>query len=131
MLRDFVDRGLVKTPLYIQFVFGVPGGMGTDPENQMHMNLMADKLFSDTYMFSVLATGRQQIPMATMAETLGGHVREGLEDSLMIARGLLAKTNAEQITKIRRIVEGLGRKVATTSDARDMMGLKGSDKTAI
>ena len=131
MLRHFVDRGLVKTPLYIQFVFGVLGGMGTDSENLMHMKMMADKLFGDTYMFSVLAAGRQQIPLATMAATLGGHVRVGLEDSLMIAQGQLAKTNAEQVIKIRHIVEELGRKVATPDEARDMLGLKGSNKTAI
>jgi uncharacterized protein (DUF849 family) len=131
MLRHFVDRGLVETPLYIQFVFGVLGGMGTDPENLMHMKMMADKLFGDTYMFSVLAAGRQQVPMATMAATLGGHVRVGLEDSLMITRGQLAKTNAEQVTKIRHIVEELGRTVATPSDVREMLRLKGSAKTAI
>lgn len=131
MLRHFVDRGMVAAPLYIQFVFGVLGGIGTDPENLMHLKMMADKLFGDTYMFSVLAAGRHQIPMATMAATLGGHVRVGLEDSLMIARGQLAKTNAEQVTKIRRIVEELGRKVATPENARNMLGLKGHDMTAI
>lgn len=131
MLRHFVDRGMVKTPLYIQFVFGVLGGIGTHPENLMHMKLIADKLFGDTYMFSVLAAGRNQIPLATMAATLGGHVRVGLEDSLMIARGQLAKTNAEQVIKIRHIVEELGRKVATPDEVRDMLGLKGSNMTAI
>lgn len=131
MLKHFVDRGLVKKPLFIQFVFGVLGGMGTDPENLMHMKVIADKLFGDDYMFSVLAAGRQQMPLITMAAAMGGHVRVGLEDSLMISRGVLAKDNAEQVRKIRRIVEDLGREVASPDEARDMLGLKGADRTAI
>jgi uncharacterized protein (DUF849 family) len=94
------------------------------------MKLIADKLFGSDYAFSVLAAGRHQIPLTTMAATLGGHVRVGLEDSLMIARGTLAKSNAEQVAKIRRIVEELGREVATPAQARDMLGLKGADRTA-
>ena len=131
MLKHFVDRGFVQAPLFIQFVFGVLGGIGADPENLMHMKRMADKLFGDEYLFSVLAAGRHQIPMITMAATMGGHVRVGLEDSLFIARGTLAQSNAEQVTKIRRIVEDLGREVATPDDAREMLGLKGADRTAI
>jgi uncharacterized protein (DUF849 family) len=131
MLKHFVDRGLVRKPLFIQFVFGVLGGMGTDPENLMHMKVIADKLFGDDYMFSVLAAGRQQMPLITMAAAMGGHVRVGLEDSLMISRGVLAKDNAEQVRKIRRIVEDLGREVACPDEARDMLGLKGADRTAI
>jgi len=131
MLRHFVDRALVTKPLFIQFVFGVLGGIGAEPENLMHMKLIADKLFGDTYMFSVLAAGRHQMPMVTMSAAMGGHVRVGLEDSLMISRGQLANTNAEQVTKIRRIVEGLGRKVATPAEVRDMLELKGHDMTAI
>ena len=131
MLRHFVDRGLVTGPLFIQFVFGVLGGIGADPENLMHMKVIADKLFGDDYLFSVLAAGRHQMPMITMSAAMGGHVRVGLEDSLMIARGKLAKTNAEQVAKIRRIVEDLGREIATPAEARAMLGLKGSDRTAI
>jgi uncharacterized protein (DUF849 family) len=131
MLKHFVDRGLVKAPLFIQFVFGVLGGMGPDPENLSHMKLIADKLFGETYAFSVLAAGRHQMPLITMSAILGGHVRVGLEDSLMIARGVLAKTNAEQVQKIRRIVEDLGRTIATPADARAMLHLKGADRTAI
>lgn len=131
MLKHFVDRGLVQKPLFIQFVFGVLGGMGTDPENLMHMKVIADKLFGDDYMFSVLAAGRQQMPLITMAAAMGGHVRVGLEDSLMISRGVLAKDNAEQVRKIRRIVEDLGREVASPDEARSMLGLKGADRTAI
>ncbi|MEP1330064.1 3-keto-5-aminohexanoate cleavage protein [Pseudophaeobacter sp.] len=131
MLKHFVDRGLVHKPLFIQFVFGVLGGMGPDPENLMHMKVIADKLFGADYMFSVLAAGRHQIPLITMGAAMGGHVRVGLEDSLMISRGVLAKTNAEQVTKIRRIVEDMGREVATPTEARAMLGLKGADRTAI
>jgi uncharacterized protein (DUF849 family) len=131
MLRHFVDRGLVRAPLFIQFVFGVLGGMGPDPENLTHMIRIADRLFGGDYMFSVLAAGRHQIPLATMAAAMGGHVRVGLEDSLMISRGQLATSNAEQVTKIRRIVEDLGREVATPAQARAMLGLKGADRTAI
>lgn len=131
MLKHFVDRDLVKAPLFIQFVFGVLGGIGPDPENLTHMKLIADKLFGDSYMFSVLAAGRHQMPLITMGAAMGGHVRVGLEDSLMISRGQLARTNAEQVTKIRRIVEDLGREVASPDEARAMLGLKGADRTAI
>lgn len=130
MLRHFADRGLVQAPFFIQFVFGVLGGIGADHENLQHLKRIADKLFGDDYTFSVLAAGRQQIPFATMAAAMGGHVRVGLEDSLFIERGELARSNAEQVLKIREIVERLGRDVATPADARDMLGLKGADRTA-
>ena len=126
-----MDRGLVKAPLFIQFVFGVLGGIGPDPENLTHMKRIADKLFGDSYAFSVLAAGRHQMPLITMSAILGGHVRVGLEDSLLIMRGQLAMNNAEQVTKIRRIVEELGRSVATPDEARKLLQLKGGDKTAI
>jgi uncharacterized protein (DUF849 family) len=129
MLRHFVDRGLVKTPLFIQFVFGVLGGIGADPENLMHMKRIADKLFGDSYAFSVLAAGRHQMPLATISAAMGGHVRVGLEDSLQIDKGRLARSNAEQVAKIREIVELLGRTVADPAEARDILGLKGSAKT--
>lgn len=131
MLRHFVDRGLVTGRLFIQFVFGVLGGIGPDPENLTHMKLIADRLFGENYTFSVLAAGRHQIPLITMSAILGGHVRVGLEDSLMISRGTLAKSNAEQVLKIRRIVEELGRTVATPDEARALLGLKGGDRTAM
>ena len=129
MLRHFADRGAIEPPFFIQFVFGVLGGIGADPENLQHMKRMADKLFGDDYMFSVLAAGRQQIPFATMAAAMGGHVRVGLEDSLFIDKGELAQSNAEQVEKIREIVERLGRTVATPADARHMLGLKGAERT--
>ncbi|MDA7427931.1 3-keto-5-aminohexanoate cleavage protein [Primorskyibacter aestuariivivens] len=131
MLKHFVDRGMVQTPIFIQFVFGVLGGMGPDPDTLDHLIALADKLFGEDYMFSVLAAGRYQIPMATRAAELGGHVRVGLEDNLMISRGVLARSNAEQVTQIREIVEGMGRTVATPSEARDMLGLKGADQVAV
>ena len=131
MLKHFVDRGLVQGPLFIQFVFGVLGGMGPDPENLSHMKLIADKLFGDSYAFSVLAAGRHQMPLIALSAILGGHVRVGLEDSLMIARGTLARSNAEQVEKIRGIVEALGRSIATPAEARQMLHLKGAELTAI
>ncbi|MBY6002312.1 3-keto-5-aminohexanoate cleavage protein [Salipiger bermudensis] len=131
MLRHFVDRGLVQGPIFLQFVFGVLGGIGPDPENLDHMKRIADKLFGDGYQFSVLAAGRHQMPLASMAAAMGGHVRVGLEDSLTISRGTLARSNAEQVAKIRRIVEELGREPATPDEARAMLGLKGADRTAI
>jgi uncharacterized protein (DUF849 family) len=130
MLRHFADRGLVKPPYFIQFVFGVLGGIGADPENLSHMKRIADKLFGDDYAFSVLAAGRHQIPMATIAAAMGGHVRVGLEDSVYIAKGQLAQSNAEQVAKIREIVERLGREPATPDEARGLLGLKGADRTA-
>ncbi len=128
MLKHFVDRGLVRAPLFIQFVFGVLGGMGADPDNLTHMIRIADKLFGDSYTFSVLAAGRHQMQMATMAAAMGGHVRVGLEDNLAIAKGELAESNAVQVCKIREIVEHLGREVATPNEAREMLHLKSNDK---
>lgn len=130
MLRHFADRGLVKAPFFIQFVFGVLGGMGADHENLTHLKRIADKLFGDEYQWSVLAAGRHQMTFATMAAAMGGHVRVGLEDSIYIGKGELAKSNAEQVTRIREIVERLGREVATPDEARAMLSLKGADRTA-
>ncbi len=129
-LAHFRDRGLVSGPLFIQFVFGVLGGIGADPENLTHMKRIADKLFGDSYRFSVLAAGRQQMPMITMAAAMGGNVRVGLEDSLMLGRGELAKSNADQVKRIRAVLEALSLEVATPTEARAMLGLKGSDKVA-
>ena len=131
MLRHFADRGLVEPPFFIQFVFGVLGGMGPEPENLTHMVRLADRLFGADYTFSVLAAGRHQFPMASMAAVMGGHVRVGLEDNLMLSKGVLAQSNAEQVAKIRRMVEDLGRRPATPDEARSLLGLKGADATAI
>jgi uncharacterized protein (DUF849 family) len=130
MLRHFLERGLVRPPLFIQFVLGILGGIGPDPENLTHMKRIADKLFGWDYAFSVLAAGRHQIPLATIGAAMGGHVRVGLEDSVYIAKGELATSNAQQVAKIRRVVEELGREVATPDEARQMLGLKGRAATA-
>ena len=130
MLKHFVDRGAVKGPIFLQFVFGVLGGMAADPDMLILMKRTADRLFGEDYQFSVLAAGRQQVPMATMAATMGGHVRVGLEDNLYIAKGRLATSNAQQVRLIRSIVEALGREVATPDDARAMLGLKGAGGVA-
>lgn len=130
MLRHFVDRGLVQAPIFIQFVFGVLGGMAAEPDTLTHLKRTADRLFGEDYQFSVLAAGRAQIPMATMAAAMGGHVRVGLEDNLYIGKGRLAVSNAQQVSLIRGIVEALGRAVATPDEARAMLGLKGRDKVA-
>jgi uncharacterized protein (DUF849 family) len=131
MLRHFVDRGAVKPPYFIQFVFGVLGGMAAEPDTLTHLKRTADRLFGDDYQFSVLAAGRAQMPMAAMAAGMGGHVRVGLEDSLYIDKGVLARSNAEQVARIRGIVEALGRVAATPDEARALLGLKGRAEVGI
>jgi uncharacterized protein (DUF849 family) len=121
----FLDRGLVKPPLFIQSVFGIRGGIGNHPEDVIHMKRTADRLFGDAYYWSVLGAGRGQMRIAAQAAVMGGNVRVGLEDSLWIGRGQLAKSNAEQVGKARRILEELGLAVATPDDARQMLKLKG------
>jgi uncharacterized protein (DUF849 family) len=127
-LAHFRDRGLVSAPIFLQFVFGVLGGLGADPENLAHMKRIADKLFGDDYQFSVLAAGRHQMPIASMAAAMGGNVRVGLEDSLYLGRGELAKSNAEQVKRIRTILEALSLEIATPAEAREMLALKGGDR---
>ncbi len=127
-LAFYLREGLVKEPVFVQFVLGVLGGIDAAPENLMHMKATADRLLGDNYRFSVLAAGRHQIPLATMGAILGGNVRVGLEDSLLIGRGTLATSNAEQVAKIRAIIEELGYEIASPSDARRMLDLKGADK---
>jgi uncharacterized protein (DUF849 family) len=127
-LKYFVDRGLVQAPLFIQTVFGLQGGIGAHPDEVMHMRRTADRLFGDTYRWSVLGAGRNQMPVATMAAAMGGNVRVGLEDSLWIGPGRYATSNAEQVRQVRGILEGLGLAIATPAEARAMLGLKGGDK---
>ena len=121
----FLDRGIVKPPLFIQSVFGLRGGIGPHPEDVMHMKRTADRLFGDQYQWSVLGAGANQMYIASMSAVMGGNVRVGLEDSLWIGKGQLAKTNADQVAKIRRILEELGLEVATPDDARQILKLKG------
>ena len=127
-LAFYLREGMISEPVFVQFVLGVLGGIDASPENLLHMKGTADRLLGDNYRFSVLATGRMQIPLATMGAILGGNVRVGLEDSLFIGRGKLANSNAQQVQKIRRIVEELGHEIATPDEARNMLKLKGADK---
>ena len=122
----FLDRKLIKPPLLIQSVFGIRGGIGPHPEDVMHMKRTADRLFGDQYYWSVLGAGRNQMFIAAMSAVMGGNVRVGLEDSLWLGRGTLAKTNAEQVAKARRIIEEVGLQVATPNEAREMLKLKGA-----
>ncbi|MEP3437270.1 MAG: 3-keto-5-aminohexanoate cleavage protein [Hoeflea sp.] len=128
MLDHFVGRDLITGPIFIQFVMGVLGGVAAEPEHLAYLKQTADRLFGDDYMFSVLAAGRLQMPMARLCASMGGHVRVGLEDNLYIASGELARSNAEQVDMVRQIVEAESRVVATPDEARMMLGLKGKDK---
>ena len=127
-LSHFVDRGLVKAPFFIQSVFGLLGGIGAHPEDVMMMKRTADRLFGDAYSWSVLGAGRNQMSIAAMSVAMGGNVRVGLEDSLWIGPGKLAESNAQQVTKIRSLIEGLGLEVATPDEARSILKLKGGDR---
>jgi uncharacterized protein (DUF849 family) len=130
-LAHFLDRGLAKPPLWIQSVFGILGGIGADPDNVVFMRRTADRLFGKDYVWSVLAAGRHQMPLISQAAMLGGNVRVGLEDSLYIGRGALAASNAEQVSKIRRILEELGFAIATPDEARKLLALKGRQHVEI
>ena len=125
-----VDQGWVEPPFFIQMVFGILGGAGADLENLMHMHGIAQKLFGDGYEWSVLAAGRHQMPFTNQSALLGGNVRVGLEDSLYIGPGQKAKSSAEQVRKIRTIIESLGLGIATPDEARIRLGLKGGDQVA-
>ncbi|HLY58776.1 MAG TPA: 3-keto-5-aminohexanoate cleavage protein [Stellaceae bacterium] len=129
-LAFIADRGLIQPPFLIQTIFGVLGGIGADPENLATMRQAADRLFGDRYHWSILAGGRRQMQLVTMGAIMGGHVRVGLEDSLYLGKGMLARSNAEQVGRIRRILEDLSLEVATPTDVREMLALKGSDKVA-
>ena len=130
-LAHFAERGLVKPPFFVQSVFGLLGGVGSHPEDVAQMKRTADRLFGADYRWSVLGAGAAQLRVAAQAIALGGNVRVGLEDSLWAGRGRLATSNAEQVRMVRKIVEGLGMRVATPDEARARLGLKGADRTAI
>lgn len=125
-LKHFFDRGLVKAPLFIQTVFGLQGGIGSHPDDVLHMRRTADRLFGDNYRWSVLGGGRNQMNVAAMSAAMGGNVRVGLEDSLWDGPGRLATSNAVQVRRVRQIIEGLGLEVATPDEAREILSLKGS-----
>jgi uncharacterized protein (DUF849 family) len=126
-LAHFVERGLVKPPFFVQSVFGILGGIGPHPEDVAHMKRTADRLFGADYHWSVLGAGRHQLPIAAQAVAMGGNVRVGLEDSLWIGKGRLAKSSAEQVRQVRQIIEGLGAEIATPDEARAILKLKGGD----
>lgn len=126
-LAFYLREGLIQKPLFVQFVLGVLGGIDAAPENLMHMKATADRLLGSDYDFSVLCAGRLQMPLATMGAILGGNVRVGLEDSLLIGRRTLAKDNAEQVGKIRRVLNELGYDIASPKEARERLQLKGAD----
>jgi uncharacterized protein (DUF849 family) len=130
-LAHFVDRKLAQPPLFVQTVFGILGGIGPEAENLMHMKATADRLFGDDYYWSVLGAGRHQTSLVTMSAILGGSVRVGLEDSIYLAKGELAKSNADQVAKICRILTELSLETASPQEARQMLGLKGPPETAI
>ena len=127
-LAFYLREGLIQKPVFVQFVLGVLGGIDASPESLLHMKSTADRLLGDQYQFSVLAAGRMQIPLATVGAILGGNVRVGLEDSLLIDKDELATSNAQQVQKIRRIIEELGHEIATPDEARELLALKGPDK---
>jgi len=129
-LAHFADRGLVKAPFFVQSVFGLLGGIGGHPEDVQHMKRTADRLFGADYRWSVLGAGANQLRIAAQAAALGGNVRVGLEDSIWAGKGELATSNAVQVAKVRKIIEGLGLAVATPQEARDILGLKGGDQVA-
>ena len=127
-LAHFAERGLVEPPFFVQGIFGILGGMGGTIENVMHFKATADRLFGADHILSILGAGRHQIPFATLSMIIGGNVRVGLEDSLYIGRGELARSSAEQVSKARRIVEELGLELATPAEARAMLGTKGQSE---
>ncbi len=129
-LAHFIDRGLVKPPIFVQTIFGILGGIGTEPEDLLHMKRTADRLLGDEYVWSVLGAGRHQMNLVTMAAIMGGNVRVGLEDSVYLGKGELARTNADQVARIRRILTELSLDVASPEDAREMLGLKGADSVS-
>ena len=126
-LAHFVDRGIVKPPFFVQTIFGILGGIGAEHKNLLHMREIANGLFGDDYQWSILAAGKHQLSFCTMGAIMGGNVRVGLEDSLYAGKGKLAKSNAEQVSIIRSIVENLSMEIATPSEAREMLALKGGD----
>ena len=130
-LAHFLDRGLVKAPLFIQTCFGILGGIGSHPDDIQHMKRTADRLFGDQYQWSVLGAGARQMSIIAMAASMGGNIRVGLEDSLWSGPGRLAESNAEQVRIARQIVENMGLSIATPDEAREILALKGADRTAI
>lgn len=128
-LRYFVDKGIIKPPFFIQTVFGILGGIGTHPEDVVHLKRTADRLFGSDYIWSVLGAGKAQMNIASFSAANGGHVRVGLEDSIWDGPGQLAKSNADQVKRVRQIIEGLGLSIASPEEARNLLQLKGKHNT--
>ena len=124
-LAHFLERGLVQPPLFVQTIFGILGGIGADSENLLHMKRIADKLFGDDYLWSILAAGRHQLRLCAMGAAMGGNVRVGLEDNLYLAKGKLAQSNAALVRRISEILKGLSLSIATPSEVRKRLQLKG------
>ena len=129
-LAHFMDRGLVSGPFFVQSVFGILGGIGAHPEDLMHMRRTADRLFGDQYQWSILGAGKNQIPLASMGAAMGSHVRVGLEDSLWMGPGQLAQSSADQVRRIRTVLEALNLEIATPTEARQLLNLKGGNQVA-
>jgi uncharacterized protein (DUF849 family) len=127
-LKHFLDRGVIKAPIFVQSVFGILGGIGAHPEDVLQMRRTADRLLGENYHWSVLGAGANQMRVAAIAAAMGGNVRVGLEDSLWVGPGQLAPSNAAQVTQVRKILEGLGLEIASPDDAREILSLKGGDK---
>ena len=125
----WVDQGVIKPPFWIQLILGIHGAIQPSVENLVFMKNTADKLFGDDYIFSVLAAGRHEINLGTVGVIMGGSVRVGLEDNLYLAKGELAKSNADLVAKMRRIVSELGFDIAGPDEARQILGLKGKNQT--
>jgi len=130
-LAHMLERGVVQPPLFVQTVLGILGGIGTHPEDLVHVKRTADRLFGDDYVWSVLGAGRHQTRLVTVGAIMGGNVRVGLEDSLYLERGKLAESNADQVGKIVRILREFSLEIATPDEARERLGLKGREHTAI
>lgn len=128
--KHFVDRGILETPIHLQFVMGIHGGIGATHDHLLHMKETAEKLFGDEFSFSVIGAGRMQMPLGTTALGLGGHARVGLEDSLYIRKGELAESNAQQVEKMAELTREItGREIATPAETRSFLGLKGASNT--
>lgn len=130
--KHMLDRGYLERPLHIQFVLGINGGIGGHSENLTHMYQIAEKLFGDDYSFSVIGAGRYEFPRATQSLDMGGHARVGLEDNLYLSPGMLAESNAQLVKKVVDLTRDLtGRDIATPTDTRAFLGLKGKENTAL
>jgi 3,5-dioxohexanoate:acetyl-CoA acetone transferase len=126
-LAYYLDKGLVQPPVFIQTIFGTMGGIGPDVDHIVHMKRTADRVLGDAYQWSTLGAGRYQMGIVTAAAIMGSHVRVGLEDSLYLGKGQLAESNADQVAKIRGILQALSLEIATPAEARQLLGLKGLD----